>query len=73
MTEFGFTLMGTDGGARRGRVQTAHGSIETPAFMPVGTAGTVKAMMPESVAATGAEIVLGNTYHLMLQIGRAHV
>jgi queuine tRNA-ribosyltransferase len=73
MTEFGFTLLGTDGGARRGRVQTAHGSIETPAFMPVGTAGTVKAMMPESVAATGAEIVLGNTYHLMLRPGAERV
>ena len=73
MTEFGFTLMGTDGGARRGRVQTAHGSIETPAFMPVGTAGTVKAMMPESVAATGADILLGNTYHLMLRPGAERV
>lgn len=73
MAEFGFTLIGTDGGARRGRVQTAHGSIETPAFMPVGTAGTVKAMMPESVAATGAEIVLGNTYHLMLRPGAERV
>ncbi|MDF1747832.1 MAG: tRNA guanosine(34) transglycosylase Tgt [Alphaproteobacteria bacterium] len=73
MVEFGFTLLGTDGGARRGQVQTAHGSIETPAFMPVGTAGTVKAMMPESVAATGAEIVLGNTYHLMLRPGAERV
>ncbi|WP_421879448.1 tRNA guanosine(34) transglycosylase Tgt [Pacificispira sp.] len=73
MTEFGFTLIGTDGMARRGQVQTAHGTIETPAFMPVGTAGTVKAMMPESVAATGAEIVLGNTYHLMLRPGAERV
>ncbi len=53
--------------ARLGKLHTAHGSINTPAFMPVGTCATVKAMMPESVAATGAEILLGNTYHLMLR------
>jgi len=64
---FGFDLLGTDGTARRGRVTTAHGTIETPAFMPVGTAGTVKGMTPEAVAGTGAEILLGNTYHLMLR------
>jgi queuine tRNA-ribosyltransferase len=64
---FGFDLIGTDGNARRGRVTTAHGTIETPAFMPVGTAGTVKGLTPEAVAATGAEILLGNTYHLMLR------
>jgi queuine tRNA-ribosyltransferase len=69
MTAFGFDLIGTDGGARRGRVTTAHGSIETPAFMPVGTAATVKAMFPWSVEETGAEIILGNTYHLMLRPG----
>ena len=62
-----FELIATDGEARRGRLTTAHGDINTPAFMPVGTAGTVKAMMPEDVAATGAEIILGNTYHLMLR------
>ena len=62
-----FELITTDGAARRGRLSTAHGEINTPAFMPVGTAGTVKAMMPEDVAATGAEIILGNTYHLMLR------
>ena len=62
-----FELIATDGAARRGRLSTAHGDINTPAFMPVGTAGTVKAMMPEDVAATGAEIILGNTYHLMLR------
>ena len=62
-----FELLATDGTARRGRLSTAHGEINTPAFMPVGTAGTVKAMMPEDVAATGAEIILGNTYHLMLR------
>lgn len=65
--KFKFDLLETDGNARRGRVHTAHGAINTPAFMPVGTAATVKAMMPESVAATGAEILLGNTYHLMLR------
>lgn len=73
MTEFSFSLKQTDGLARRGEIQTAHGSIQTPAFMPVGTAGTVKAMMPESVASTGAEIVLGNTYHLMLRPGAQRV
>lgn len=73
MTDFGFEFLGKDGDARRGRVTTAHGTIETPAFMPVGTAGTVKAMMPSSVAATGAEIVLGNTYHLMLRPGAERI
>lgn len=67
MTDFTFDLKKKDGMARRGTVHTAHGSIQTPAFMPVGTAATVKAMLPESVAQTGAEIVLGNTYHLMLR------
>lgn len=71
--EFKFDLLGTDGGARRGRVHTAHGAINTPAFMPVGTAATVKAMMPESVAETGAEILLGNTYHLMLRPGAERI
>ena len=64
-----FELLGTDGRARRGRLRTAHGTVETPAFMPVGTAGTVKAMRPESVAETGAEMILGNVYHLMLRPG----
>ena len=73
MTAFSFTLHATDGQARRGTLQTAHGPAETPAFMPVGTAGTVKAMMPEDVAATGAEIVLGNTYHLMLRPGAERI
>jgi queuine tRNA-ribosyltransferase len=71
--EFAFTLTARDGAARRGRIATAHGTIETPAFMPVGTAATVKAMLPESVAATGAEILLGNTYHLMLRPGAERV
>ena len=70
---FGYELITTDGAARRGRLITAHGSIETPAFMPVGTAATVKCMMPESVKATGAEILLGNTYHLMLRPGAQRV
>jgi queuine tRNA-ribosyltransferase len=68
-----FELLGNDGAARRGRIATAHGTIETPAFMPVGTAGTVKAMLPQSVAETGAEIVLGNTFHLMLRPGAERV
>src|SRR5689334_14136553 len=69
----GFTLLGTDGAARRGRIATAHGTVETPTFMPVGTAATVKAMRPEDVAATGAEIILGNTYHLMLRPGAERI
>ncbi len=62
-----FHLNHTDGKARTGIIHTPRGDIRTPAFMPVGTAATVKAMMPESVAATGADILLGNTYHLMLR------
>jgi queuine tRNA-ribosyltransferase len=73
MTEFGFQLKTHDGAARRGRISTAHGTIETPAFMPVGTAGTVKGMLPDAVLATGAEIILGNTYHLMLRPGAERV
>ncbi|MCR4377422.1 MAG: tRNA guanosine(34) transglycosylase Tgt [Rhodospirillales bacterium] len=73
MTDFGFALLGQDGAARLGRVTTAHGVIDTPAFMPVGTAATVKAMQPESVAATGAQIILGNTYHLMLRPGAERI
>ena len=67
MTTFSFSLHKTDGAARTGVIDTPRGQIRTPAFMPVGTAATVKAMMPESVAATGADILLGNTYHLMLR------
>src|SRR5690348_1755141 len=59
--------------ARRGRLVTAHGEVDTPVFMPVGTAGSVKAMTPEGVAATGARIVLGNTYHLMLRPGAERI
>jgi queuine tRNA-ribosyltransferase len=70
MTEpFSFHLHATDGMARRGEFVTPHGRVQTPAFMPVGTAGTVKGLHPEAVAETGAEIVLGNTYHLMLRPG----
>ncbi|MEX2629011.1 MAG: tRNA guanosine(34) transglycosylase Tgt [Tistlia sp.] len=69
----GFTLLARDGAARRGRLVTAHGTVETPAFMPVGTVATVKGMLPEQVAATGAEILLGNTYHLMLRPGAERV
>ncbi len=64
---FNFDLAATDGKARTGVIHTTRGNIRTPAFMPVGTAATVKAMLPESVAATGADILLGNTYHLMLR------
>lgn len=64
---FSFDLHATDGKARTGAINTPRGVIRTPAFMPVGTAATVKAMLPESVAATGADILLGNTYHLMLR------
>ncbi len=62
-----FDLQATDGHARSGVIHTTRGDIRTPAFMPVGTAATVKAMLPESVSATGADILLGNTYHLMLR------
>ncbi len=71
-----FDLIKTDGRARRGRLHFSRGTVETPAFMPVGTYGTVKAMTPEELRSLGAEIVLGNTFHLMLRPGteviRAH-
>lgn len=70
---FHFEINKTDGAKRVGKIHTAHGIIRTPAFMPVGTAATVKAMMPESVAATGADILLGNTYHLMLRPGAERI
>jgi queuine tRNA-ribosyltransferase len=69
LDHFSFTLNTTDGMARRGELVTPHGKVQTPAFMPVGTQATVKGLYPEAVAATGAEIVLGNTYHLMLRPG----
>jgi len=74
MTEpFSFRLIASDGAARRGEIATPHGKIQTPAFMPVGTQATVKGLAPEDVAATGAEIVLGNTYHLMLRPGAERI
>jgi queuine tRNA-ribosyltransferase len=69
----GFELLARDGAARRGRLATAFGTVETPAFMPVGTAATVKALTADMVADTGAEIVLCNTYHLMLRPGAERV
>ncbi|MEO8758022.1 MAG: tRNA guanosine(34) transglycosylase Tgt [Devosia sp.] len=73
MTDFSFTLTHTDGMARRGRMDSSRGDIQTPAFMPVGTVGTVKGMYPEQVRETGADILLGNTYHLMLRPGAEQV
>lgn len=73
MTAFSFSLQATDGAARTGVVSTPRGAIRTPAFMPVGTAGTVKAMFTDDVAATGADVILGNTYHLMLRPGAERV
>ena len=73
MSEFRFELMTNAGAARRGRIVTAHGTVETPAFMPVGTAATVKAMAPESVRETGAEMILANAYHLMLRPGAERI
>jgi queuine tRNA-ribosyltransferase len=75
MTSFGlpFQVTATDGAARRGRLTTAHGVVNTPAFMTVGTAGTVKGLTVEQVVQTGAEIILGNTYHLMLRPGAERV
>ncbi|MEM9910979.1 MAG: tRNA guanosine(34) transglycosylase Tgt [Pseudomonadota bacterium] len=70
---FRFDLQATDGAARAGVITTPRGEVRTPAFMPVGTAGTVKAMLPENVRETGADIVLGNTYHLMLRPGAERV
>ncbi|HXP12986.1 MAG TPA: tRNA guanosine(34) transglycosylase Tgt [Stellaceae bacterium] len=68
-----FSLIAEDGNARRGRIGTAHGPVDTPAFMPVGTAATVKAMRPEDVAAAGFAMILANTYHLMLRPGAERV
>jgi queuine tRNA-ribosyltransferase len=69
MTSLTFDLLATDGAARRGRLTFARGTVETPAFMPVGTYGSVKAMTPRDVVETGAEIILGNTFHLFLRPG----
>src|SRR5436305_8258887 len=73
MTRFSFTIAETDGGARAGMIAMQRGDIRTPAFMPVGAAATVKAMRPEEVCASGADIILGNTYHLMLRPGAERV
>jgi queuine tRNA-ribosyltransferase len=73
MTKFTFNLLKTHNKARLGIINTAHGEIRTPAFMPVGTRGTVKAMLPQNVKETGADILLGNTYHLMLKPGAERI
>jgi queuine tRNA-ribosyltransferase len=73
MTRFQFTIEATDGKARTGRIAMRRGEIRTPAFMPVGTAATVKAMKPEAVREAGADVILGNTYHLMLRPGAERV
>ena len=70
---FSFKLTASDGAARRGEFVTPHGKVQTPAFMPVGTRATVKGLMPDDVRATGSEIVLGNTYHLMLRPGAERI
>src|SRR5262249_24764265 len=68
-TAFGFSLRAQDGDARLGEIATPHGSLRPPAFMPVGTLATVKGMYPEQIRSGGADIVLANTYHLMLRPG----
>jgi queuine tRNA-ribosyltransferase len=73
VTRFAFSIAATDGAARTGAIAMERGEIRTPAFMPVGTAATVKAMRPEEVRASGADIILGNTYHLMLRPGAERV
>src|ERR1700704_3259237 len=70
---FSFRLIATDGTARRGEIVTPHGAVQTPAFMPVGTQATVKGLTPETVRETGTEILLGNTYHLMLRPGAERI
>src|SRR3954451_9145371 len=73
MTRFSFSISATDGAARAGTIAMERGEIRTPAFMPVGTAATVKAMRPEEVRASGADVILGNTYHLMLRPGAERI
>jgi queuine tRNA-ribosyltransferase len=70
---FAFRLLATDGAARRGEIATPHGAVATPAFLPIGTQATVKGLVPEAVRATGADIVLANTYHLMLRPGAERI
>ena len=71
--DFSFRLRATDGAARQGEITTAHGTVRTPAFMPVGTQATVKGVHPAAVRAAGADILLGNTYHLMLRPGAERI
>ena len=73
MSAIPFVISARDGAARAGRLELAHGVVQTPAFMPVGTAATVKGMLPEAVAASGADILLGNVYHLMLRPGAERI
>src|SRR5947209_15549867 len=73
MSGFSFQLKKTDGTARLGEISTAHGNVRTPAFMPVGTQAAVKAMRPDEVRALGTDIVLANTYHLMLRPGAERI
>ena len=73
MTRFAFSIHATDGLARTGAIAMRRGTIRTPAFMPVGTAATVKGLRPTEVRAAGADIILGNTYHLMLRPGAERV
>ena len=73
MSAIAFSIAARDGRARSGVLKTPRGEIRTPSFMPVGTAATVKAMLPGSVRATGADVLLGNTYHLMLRPGAERV
>src|SRR5215510_6493481 len=70
---FSFRLLTTDGAARRGEIATPHGAVATPAFLPIGTQATVKGLAPEAVRASGADIVLANTYHLMLRPGAERI
>jgi queuine tRNA-ribosyltransferase len=70
---FSFRLLATDGAARRGEITTPHGAVATPAFMPLGTQATVKGILPDAVRASGADILLGNTYHLMLRPGAERI
>src|SRR5262249_33177448 len=70
---FSFHLLATDGAARCGEMRTPHGVVATPAFMPVGTQATVKGLPPETVRAVGSDILLGNTYHLMLRPGAERI
>src|SRR5699024_3108044 len=69
MSRMSFELLGTDGAARRGRLSFPRGTVETPAFMPVGTYGSVKGVLPRQLRDMGAEIILGNTFHLFLRPG----